>query len=85
MKRAWQTKTHPAPVQFCQALQQMCIAQFMLVLHSCTYNEDDTPSLLDFVKEATHTLEAKDDIVGQGQEIEPTFPLNIKSNHMRGK
>jgi len=34
-------------------------------------------------QEATLKLEANDDI--EGQEIEPIFPLNIESKHMRGK
>jgi len=51
----------------------------MLVPRTSSYDEDDTPNLLDFVKEATLILEANDDIEGQGQEIEPIFPLNIES------
>jgi len=49
-------------VRFSQTLRQMCIAQFMLIPRTSSYEEDDAPNLLDFVKEATHILEANDDI-----------------------
>jgi len=57
---------------------KMCFAQIM-VLRNSSYDEDDTPNLLDFVREATLVLEANDDTEDQGQEIEPTLPLNIES------
>jgi len=50
-----------------------------MVLRNSSYDEDDTPNLLDFVREATLVLEANDDTEDQGQEIEPTLPLNIES------
>ena len=42
-----------------------------------SYEEDDAPNLLDFLKEATLILEADDDIEDQGQEAETTSSLNI--------
>jgi len=39
----------------------MCIAQFMLIPRTSSYEEDDGPNLLEFVKEATLILEANDD------------------------
>jgi len=64
-------------VRFRQTLRQMCIAQFILVPRTCSYEEDDAPNLLDFLKEATLILEANDDIEDQGQEAETTSPVNI--------
>jgi len=55
----------------------MCIARIMLVSRTTSYEEDDTPNLLDFVKEATLILEANDDIEDQGQEAGTASPLNI--------
>jgi len=49
----------------------------MLVSRTTSYEEDDTPNLLDFVKEATLILEANDDIEDQGQEAGTASPLNI--------
>jgi len=43
----------------------MCIAQFMLIPRTSSYEEDDAQNLLDFVKEATLILEANDDIEDQ--------------------
>jgi len=39
----------------------------MLVLRTSSYNEDDTPNVLDFIED-------------QEQEVEPTFPLNVSLN-----
>ena len=52
-------------MQFRQTLRQMCIAQFMLIPRTSSYEEDDAQNLLDFVKEATLILEANDDIEDQ--------------------
>jgi len=46
----WQTKPHPELVRFRQTLRQMCIAQFMLVPRTSSYEEDDAPNLLDFLR-----------------------------------
>jgi len=48
----------------------------MLVSCTTSYEENDTPNPLDFVKEATLPLEANDDIEDQGQEAETASPLN---------
>jgi len=64
-------------VRFRQTLREMCIAHIMLVSRTTSYEEDDTPNLMDFVKETTLILEANDDIEDQGQEAETAYPLNI--------
>jgi len=56
-----------------------------MVLCTSSSDEDHTPNLLDFVKEATFKPEANGDIESQGQDIEPTFPLNISTKHLRVK
>ena len=63
--------------RFRQTLRQMCIAQFILVQRTSSYEEDDAPNVLYFLKEATLLLEANDDIEDQGQEAETTSPLYI--------
>jgi len=52
-------------VRFRQTLRQMCITQFMLIPRTSSYEEDDAPNLLDFVKEATIILQANNDIEDQ--------------------
>ena len=42
---------HPQPVQFRQALRLMCLGHFMTIPNSSNYEEDDTPMLLDFLKQ----------------------------------
>ena len=45
-----QDNPHPQAVQFRQALRLVCLDQFMMVPASPSYEEDDTPQLLDFIK-----------------------------------
>ena len=52
-------------MRFRQTLRQMCIAQFLLIPRTSSYEEDGAPNLLDFVKEATLLLEANDDTEDQ--------------------
>ena len=42
---------HPQPVQCRQALRLMCLGHFMMIPNSSNYEEDDTPMLLDFIKQ----------------------------------
>ena len=41
---------HPKPIQFGHSLRLICLAQFMAVPSSGSYDVDDTPHLISFLK-----------------------------------
>ena len=43
--------SHPQPVQFRQALRLVCLGHFMMIPNSSYFEEDNTPMLLDFIKQ----------------------------------
>ena len=42
---------HPQPVQFRQVQRLVCLGYFIMIPNSSIYEEDDTPMLLDFIKQ----------------------------------
>ena len=42
---------HQQPFQFHHALRLVCLGHFMMIPNSSNYEEDDTPMLLDFMKQ----------------------------------
>ena len=43
--------SQPVPVQFRQALRLVCLGHFMMITNSSKYEEDNTPMLLNFIKQ----------------------------------
>ena len=51
-----QGSPHPQPVQFLQALRLVCLGHFMIAPNLSNYEEDDTPMLIDFIKQLSNMM-----------------------------